>query len=118
MNLQEFFRQIITAPVETFGVVFHGPNGFAGHRIISKGRKRRVLFNAADVIAAARECGAQTITMVHNHPHGKLRPSVDDLDATYRLHDFCKPLGLPVVDHIILNNTGERFSFVENGIEI
>lgn len=58
--------------------------------------------------------GAFLICM-HNHPSGDAKPSEEDVRMTRRLEKAGKLLGIPLVDHIIVGEQGEWFSFKEEG---
>ena len=64
----------------------------------------------ADVIAER----ASAVIVAHNHPHGGLEPSPEDIQVTKRLKEAAKILGLNLLDHIIFNSKGYH-SFSEKG---
>ena len=115
MNVVDFFKQIKSSPTERFGVIFFKGDNVVGARILSDGNERGVVFTKSAVVNAARELGAEGMTLVHNHPTGDIRPSVPDLESTYALSDHCKPLGIRLLDHLILGNGG-HYSFRANGV--
>ncbi len=49
---------------------------------------------------------AVSILVAHNHPSGNLEPSPSDLDATRKLVDAGKIMGITVLDHLIVAATG------------
>ncbi|OQY15611.1 MAG: DNA repair protein RadC [Desulfobacterium sp. 4572_20] len=58
---------------------------------------------------------AAHIIVAHNHPSGDPEPSEDDLEATKRLVESGKILGIEVIDHIVVTK-GSFFSFKEKGL--
>jgi DNA repair protein RadC len=46
------------------------------------------------------------ILVAHNHPSGHLLPSEADLSATRRLNAASRVLGIPMLDHLIVAETG------------
>ncbi|HEY1405130.1 MAG TPA: DNA repair protein RadC [Spirochaetota bacterium] len=62
---------------------------------------------------AIREAGSSVI-LVHNHPSGELSPSKEDVDVTNRIRDAGKIIGITLLDHIIVSNSG-YFSMKEEG---
>lgn len=58
---------------------------------------------------------AAAIVLAHNHPSGDPTPSRDDVSLTKRLIDAGELLGIPVLDHIIIGDTGRYCSFKETG---
>ena len=51
--------------------------------------------------------GAAAVVVVHNHPTGDPTPSREDIEATRRLVEAGRIIGIPLFDHVILGN---RFS--------
>ena len=51
-------------------------------------------------IAVLRE--AKAVVLCHNHPAGTLRPSKEDLICTLNVLNCVSPLGIPMLDHIII----------------
>jgi DNA repair protein RadC len=46
--------------------------------------------------------------IVHNHPTGALDPSDEDLELTRRMRAAGEVIGIPIVDHVIIADTGYR----------
>lgn len=65
--------------------------------------KHSLLNNAAYVIC------------FHNHPSGDPEPSLEDKLITRKIEDGGQLLGIPLIDHIIVGETG-FYSFRENGL--
>lgn len=59
-----------------------------------------------EVVKRALELSATAIVLVHNHPSGDPRPSRADIDMTKRIVDAGRPLGVMVLDHIIVGRQG------------
>jgi len=123
-QLSAFINTFKTADVEHFGVVFHGSDKkkCVGVKMIKSGDHRNIKnISLQKILDEAIRVGAQAMTLIHNHPRtgqDKLRPSVADLDTTYKIHDAAKKDGVPVLNHIIYGADNSAFSFIHNGIEI
>lgn len=63
---------------------------------------------------AIREFAAR-VALVHNHPGNDPTPSISDLDFTRRLRGACDILGIGLVDHVIVAESG-YYSFAEQGM--
>lgn len=63
----------------------------------------------------ALEASATSLILVHNHPSGRLYPSQADIDLTQRAKDSGKLLTIPLLDHIIIGNSG-FYSFADAGM--
>jgi DNA repair protein RadC len=69
----------------------------------------------ADVFRAVLREDASAVIFVHNHPSGESEPSEEDILLTARLRRAAALLGVRVLDHVIVSQTG-HFSFVEHGL--
>ncbi|MFS0738143.1 JAB domain-containing protein [Sphingomonas sp. 1P06PA] len=58
------------------------------------------------IIADALALDADALVIAHNHPSGDPTPSPADLRATRRLADAAHPLGLRVIDHLVVGRGG------------
>jgi len=82
---------------------------------VAIGSLNRVYAQPKDVLRRAVELSAYGVLIAHNHPQGKAEPSQGDLEFTKRLKIACDILGLELVDHIVVDNTG-YFSMRERGL--
>ncbi len=55
---------------------------------------------------AIRDCAAALI-IVHNHPSGDPTPSREDIEATRRLVEAGRIIGIPLFDHVIIGNRSQ-----------
>lgn len=53
------------------------------------------------------------VIICHNHPSGVVEPSTDDINITERLVKAGKILGIELVDHVIIGDGDEYYSFRE-----
>lgn len=74
--------------------------------IISVGTLNANLVHPREVFEPAIVHGAAQIIIAHNHPSGNPEPSQEDIEITRRLVDAGKLLGIEVLDHIVVSNTG------------
>lgn len=77
---------------------------------ISVGTLNASLVHPREVFEPAARYFASQIILAHNHPSGDPEPSEDDLDITKRMIEAGKILGIDVIDHVIVSNSGS-FSF-------
>ena len=59
--------------------------------------------------------GATRFAVAHNHPSGNTSPSNADVSLTEELRKVADLLGLKIVDHVIVANGAQPYSFSENG---
>lgn len=89
-------------------------NKVTGVFLVSQGTLNSSIVHARDVYQRAILQNANTIMLMHNHPSGDITPSKEDIDITNRLKEVGKIIGIPVLDHIIIGDSG-YYSFMENG---
>jgi DNA repair protein RadC len=57
-----------------------------------------------------------SIIVAHNHPSGDTAPSNEDKIITRRLVEVGLLLDIPLLDHVIINDDGEYYSFKEESL--
>ncbi len=55
-----------------------------------------------NIIKQAMETEAKSLLLIHNHPSGNLTPSINDINITKDLFNMLSPLGITLIDHIIV----------------
>lgn len=68
-----------------------------------------------EVIRRAVDLGSASLIIVHNHPSGAPEPSRQDIAITRQLVDAARPLGLNILDHIIIG-AGQHRSLRSMGL--
>lgn len=61
-----------------------------------------------EVIKRAVDIGSASLIVVHNHPSGAPEPSRQDIAITRQLIDAGRPLGVNILDHIIIGAGAHR----------
>jgi DNA repair protein RadC len=89
------------------------------HRLIdedevSVGTLTASLVHPREVFRSAIESSAAALVLVHNHPSGEPSPSREDFVVTDRLKEAGVLMGIAVIDHVIVAESG-YFSFREAG---
>jgi DNA repair protein RadC len=59
-----------------------------------------------EVARRALELNATAVIMVHNHPSGDPAPSATDIEATRKVAEALKAIGVTLHDHLIVGRTG------------
>lgn len=67
------------------------------------------------IVARALQANASALIAAHNHPSGVAEPSEADKELTRDLIAACHPLGVKVLDHVIVTENG-HFSFADTGL--
>ena len=81
--------------------------------LVALGGENRVVVEQSYLYRVVLHKGAGRIVLVHNHPRGYLLPSDADIAFTRQALDSGRLLGIEVVDHFIISETG-YFNFASN----
>lgn len=94
----------------------------SGYRLLRDGIERveegdvsAVNVSPRKIVGSALKRSASALILAHNHPNGALRPSADDQNLTRALRQAAEPLGLEVLDHLIIAD-GAVYSFRREGL--
>ena len=71
---------------------------------VSYGGTNSAIIEPKDILAEPIKMGAPKIILVHNHPSGDPKPSVQDLNLTKTVYKAGKMLGIQLIDHIVIGN--------------
>jgi DNA repair protein RadC len=111
-----FRPRLAKASVESFlAVTLDAKNRIVAEICIAVGGLSACPVSPADVFRAVLRDDASAVIFVHNHPSGEPEPSEEDILLTARLRRAATLLGVQVLDHVIVGQTG-HFSFVEQGL--
>lgn len=99
---------------EQFRVIFlNAQNEVLAEETIQEGTVDQTVVYPRKVLEAALKHKATGLILVHNHPSGKLTPSLADQELTRAIIQAAKPLAITVHDHLIISRHG-YFSMAEN----
>ena len=102
------FMRIHEEPEEyMYMICMNTKNKVIGVFEISHGTVNSSLVTPREVFQKALLANAVSIILMHNHPSGDSTPSREDIEATKRLVEAGKVVGIEVLDHIII---GDRHS--------
>ena len=85
--------------------------------MVSQGTLTASLVHPREVFRPALREAAAAIVLVHNHPSGDPTPSREDREVTRRLAEAGEILGVRVLDHIVIAETGFRSLREEGNFE-
>ncbi len=83
--------------------------------LVAHGTVDRVHPPLRAIVARALQTNASALIAAHNHPSGACAPSESDKTLTRDLIAACHPLGVQVLDHVIVTDQ-EIFSFADVGL--
>lgn len=75
-----------------------------GNDIIYVGSVDEITIHPREIFNIAIKKLATNIIIVHNHPSGDVRPSPADIEATKRILEISKIIGIKLIDHIIVSS--------------
>ena len=87
-----------------------------GLHTVSVGCLTSSLVHPREVFKPAILAGAAALLLAHNHPSGDPEPSAEDIALTRRLVSAGQLLGIEVLDHLILGESGRFVSLRERGV--
>ena len=77
-----------------------------GYAEVARGTLNATRFTPRDVLVPAISLGAGALVVAHNHPSGAPDASRADRVVTAALRSACELIGVPLLDHIIVTETG------------
>ena len=113
-DVYQAFRHLSDLPVETF-LILHldAKNRIAGMTTCSIGTMTSSLVHPREVFRPAIANLTSGLILIHNHPSGETKPSQEDIQITRRLSEVGRLIGIRVLDHLIIGNSG-YFSFTDS----
>jgi len=84
--------------------------------IVSTGTLNASLAHPREILKSAVLSNASATMLFHNHPSGNLMPSQEDIEITDRMSRLFAMAEMPLLDHIIIGNGDQYYSFKENSV--
>jgi DNA repair protein RadC len=111
-----FITRLRGLPDEHFRVAYLNRLGrLLDDALIAEGTVDTVRPPIRAIVARALQTNASALIAAHNHPSGAAEPSEADKTLTRDLIAACHPLGLQVLEHVIVTDTN-HFSFADTGL--
>jgi DNA repair protein RadC len=112
----DFIRKILPDNVREHFVALYlcGSRSVIGYSVVSTGTANSCPACPREIFQPAVHIGACSILVAHNHPSGSLLLSREDCDVTAKLKEAGALLSIPLLDHVIVTDSGE-YSFHESG---
>ena len=111
------FKPLISElPHEEFWALYLGASNRILDKVkISQGSSTATIVDNRLIIKRALDKFATSVIIVHNHPSGQPKPSLQDEEITTKLKEAAALFDIRLTDHIIIT-AGESFSFLGNGL--
>jgi len=84
-------------------------------RVVTVGLVNKTIVHPREVFSDPLQDRASAVCVAHNHPSGKLKPSVEDNGITLKLKNAADILGLFFLDHVIFSVDG-FLSYRQSGL--
>ncbi|HLF24939.1 MAG TPA: DNA repair protein RadC [Anaerolineae bacterium] len=111
-----FASRLRGLPQEHFRVAYLNRRGrLLDDVLIAEGTVDLVHPAIRSIVAHALRINASALIAAHNHPSGAAQPSEADQLLTRDLIAACHPLGLKILDHVIVAED-EHYSFADTGL--
>lgn len=103
-------------PKEIFKVIYlDKANRVLSDEDLFHGTVDQSLVHPREVVRSALERHATSVILVHNHPSGRVEPSIEDRQVTGRIQTALATCSITVLDHLIIGDN-RYFSFREQGL--
>jgi DNA repair protein RadC len=96
-------------------ISLNGAHEVIAVRVVTVGLVNRTIVHPREVFSDPLQDRASAVCVAHNHPSGKLVPSGEDDEITFRLKEAADILGLNFLDHLIFSGEG-FFSYSRSGL--
>jgi len=117
-RVAEFLRNIGLASEEQEHMValtLDAKNKITGYYTVAIGTADNAAIHFRDVFRRAILLNSLGIILCHQHPSGECEPSSDDIRLTQGAKQAGEIIGIKLLDHVIVSETG-YYSFVEKRI--
>lgn len=81
-------------------------NQILKEKILYKGTNSFLELNLREIIIELAQNNTRKFYLIHNHPNGESFPSQEDILATSKIANQTKPLGMKMLDHLIIYKNG------------
>lgn len=82
--------------------------------IVSIGALDQAMIHPRELLKSSVLSNASSALIMHNHPSGNLSPSKIDIAMTDRMQQVFTLMGIDIVDHIIIGDNDNYYSFREH----
>ncbi|MBE6288404.1 MAG: JAB domain-containing protein [Mediterranea massiliensis] len=115
-DIYELFHPLMCdLPTEEFWVLMlNQASKVIDRALLSRGGINQTAVDVREVIREAVLKRATQLAVVHNHPSGNPRPSMDDVRLTERIREACRLMDIRLIDHLIVCD-GTYYSFCDEG---
>ena len=103
---------------EVYLILLNQASKILGVALVSKGGISNTVVDLRIIFQAAILANASRIILVHNHPSGNLKPSLQDDKITKRVYQIASILGIELTDHLIISEESYYSYAIEDRIDV
>jgi DNA repair protein RadC len=100
---------------QSIAIFLNRNNDILGFQKLSSGGLSGTVVDARILFSVALKTLSSGIILSHNHPSRNLNPSRQDVNLTNRLRKFGNMIDITLLDHIIVDDRFNYYSFAEEG---
>lgn len=103
-DIVRYLRHLYTGITveQVYLLLFDNGMKLLGCELLDKGTVNQANINARKIMEHAIKRNASSVLLAHNHPGGIAIPSAEDVAATNYLHNTLLPLGVTLLDHVVV----------------
>ena len=103
-------------PKEEFYIIcLDNAHRVISHKNVATGGNSQVAIDLQAMLQYAIKMKARMVVVLHNHPTANCMASPEDIETTKRLYINFKISGIDLYDHIIVDRSGDYYSFANDG---
>ena len=99
-------NDLLTIQEQVYVVFLNNAHEVICWRCLHTGGTRECTMDIKLVFSLACGCLASAVLVAHNHPSGKLFPSMNDIQVTEKLKQAGEMMDIVLIDHLILTKQG------------
>lgn len=116
IDAYDYFKPLSESYQETMAALFLTTrNEVISFEIVFKGTIDHASVSPREILKLALDMNAARVIVAHNHPSGHCDPSREDIDFTCRLIVSGEIVGVSILDHLIVAESKEYYSFADAG---
>ena len=117
VDVARFLRlEVAALECEIFGAVYLDNRNRAIHaETVFRGSLSSCHVHPREILRDVIHFAARGVILYHNHPSGNPEPSHEDRAITRRIAAALEPIGVGVLDHLILGDQCRVYSFADHG---
>ena len=103
---------------EVYLILLNQASKILGVALVSRGGVCNTVVDLRIIFQTAILANASRIILVHNHPSGNLKPSLQDDKITKRVYQVASILGIELTDHLIISEESYYSYAIEGRIDV